>query len=1261
MIRKKRLLFATLFLSMTPIASPADNEWIDITESYLTNPNFDNNSNQGWNFSFQGGTTNTRVECMEFWNNTFDIHQQLKALPKGKYRLSVQSYYRCKDNNPGLREYQQGKENITAYLYADEKSQKLQSVYSFYFTNDVGGTWTDDWTHFYSNSMESARKAFDKGEYWNYMEFSTEGGDATIGIRNEHYFQSNWCIFDNFRLEVWGEVIRVQDIRFDQNEMNLATGETISLKPTVSPENATFKKLAWSSSNQSVASVDDKGKVTTLKAGKVVITAKATDNSGVEAKVTLTIADHPATADNLIINEIMSSNIDMRISPAFNFDGWVELYNPSDETVTLKDLYLSDDVNNLQQWRMSSANDVIPAHGYQLLWFDSNALCPANAPFGLDRDGGVICITDAQGNLIAKQTYPEAMERVAYARTTDGGETWGYTAEPTPLAANHTASFAESQLGKPEVDKASCLFTEPMVVTVTIPEGATLRVTTDGTLPTMTNGMTDKRGVFQVSSTSIYRFRLYKDGWLPSEVVTRSYIYKDKDYQLPVISVVSDPRFLYDDSIGVCVQGVNGRTGNGQRTPCNWNMDWERPVNMSYLTDDGTMALNQDVYLEMAGGWSRAFTPHSFKLKGKKNLGGNKNLNYPFFSAKPFIRNRTLQIRNGGNDNRNRIKDAAIETIIQTSGIDIDLQSYQPVHEFINGQYMGVLNMREPNNKHYVYANYGWDDDEIDQFEMSPDSGYVQKCGTDEAFLRLYELSSKAASSAVYEEIKEMLDIDEYINYMAMEFYLGSTDWPQNNIKGFRHRDNGKFRFVSFDLDFAFNLTNSFQAFDGKKTYTFDEIYDTGTRLTDEIKMVTIFDNLLLNAEFRKQFRDVFCIMGGSVFETNRATAVIDSLFKRVNPMMQLEGISINSATDNMKWSLNGRASQMMKSIRNYQPMQLSNASMPQVRLACNVAGARLSVNDTYIPTNSFDGYLFTPSTISVTTPVGYSFKGWKNRNNGSYYSTKESFSLTATDLDLIAEFEAMSPEDRENKGITPIRINEVSASNDIFVNDYFKKSDWVELYNTTAQDIDIEGMFLSDDADKPYKYMITGNQSGASTIIPANGHLLIWCDKQQPVSQLHASFKIDGDGGYILLSAADKSWTDTFSYPAHDGFTSTGRFPDGADNTYVMNRPTVGTANRMSSYHTAYENSNPMSIGHVTRENAHISMRPQYGRLEIKGEGSIRVALCRLSGQTVMTATVVASDGKAYVSTSSLAAGVYIAKATDSQGNSCICKFAIE
>ena len=133
--------------------------------------------------------------------------------------------------------------------------------------------------------------------------------------------------------------------------------------------------------------------------------------------------------------------------------------------------------------------------------------------------------------------------------------------------------------------------------------------------------------MFSISSTTNFRFRLFADGMMASPVTTRSYIKWDKEFKIPVLSVVSDPRFLYDDSLGVYVQGVNGKPGNGQSSPCNWNMDWERPVNMSYISEEGQMVFNQDVNLEMCGGWSRAWTPHSFKLKGDKELGGNKNLN----------------------------------------------------------------------------------------------------------------------------------------------------------------------------------------------------------------------------------------------------------------------------------------------------------------------------------------------------------------------------------------------------------------------------------------------------------------------------------------------------------------------------------------------------------------------------------------------------------------------------------------------------------
>ena len=43
--------------------------------------------------------------------------------------------------------------------------------------------------------------------------------------------------------------------------------------------------------------------------------------------------------------------------------------------------------------------------------------------------------------------------------------------------------------------------------------------------------------------------RLFADGMLASPVTTRSFIYKDRDYYLPVVSVVGDDRFLYGDEL----------------------------------------------------------------------------------------------------------------------------------------------------------------------------------------------------------------------------------------------------------------------------------------------------------------------------------------------------------------------------------------------------------------------------------------------------------------------------------------------------------------------------------------------------------------------------------------------------------------------------------------------------------------------------------------------------------------------------------------
>ena len=107
----------------------------------------------------------------------------------------------------------------------------------------------------------------------------------------------------------------------------------------------------------------------------------------------------------LVINEIMASNVGEVMSPAINFDSWIELYNPSEEALNLGGMYLSDDASNLKRWHMPANIGSVPAKGYKVLWLGSNDIQPTQAPFKLDCDGGTIYLSNNNGDLIVSQSY----------------------------------------------------------------------------------------------------------------------------------------------------------------------------------------------------------------------------------------------------------------------------------------------------------------------------------------------------------------------------------------------------------------------------------------------------------------------------------------------------------------------------------------------------------------------------------------------------------------------------------------------------------------------------------------------------------------------------------------------------------------------------------------------------------------------------------------------------------------------------------------
>lgn len=87
---------------------------------------------------------------------------------------------------------------------------------------------------------------------------------------------------------------KVEKIELDKTEGILNVGNTVTITATVAPEEATNPAVTWSSSDESVATVDETGKITAVATGNATITATSEDDSSVSANYELTVQQKKA-------------------------------------------------------------------------------------------------------------------------------------------------------------------------------------------------------------------------------------------------------------------------------------------------------------------------------------------------------------------------------------------------------------------------------------------------------------------------------------------------------------------------------------------------------------------------------------------------------------------------------------------------------------------------------------------------------------------------------------------------------------------------------------------------------------------------------------------------------------------------------------------------------------------------------------------------------------------------------------------------------
>ncbi|MBQ2968876.1 MAG: hypothetical protein IJE15_00605 [Bacteroidaceae bacterium] len=179
-------------------------ERFDVTEKFMTNPTL-RKGNQGW----EGSAPGLEHEVMEFYESDFDIYQTLTNIPNGMYVVEVQGFYRTTWNDSGAA-YQEGTENITAQLYANNESAPMLSLYKY--PASVMGVTNDQVLNDYVNMRVSTSEAFGLTNpelgipYYaeNALTVIVQDSTLKIGLRNTGHLAGSWCTFRDFKLYYYG-------------------------------------------------------------------------------------------------------------------------------------------------------------------------------------------------------------------------------------------------------------------------------------------------------------------------------------------------------------------------------------------------------------------------------------------------------------------------------------------------------------------------------------------------------------------------------------------------------------------------------------------------------------------------------------------------------------------------------------------------------------------------------------------------------------------------------------------------------------------------------------------------------------------------------------------------------------------------------------------------------------------------------------------------------------------------------------------------
>ncbi len=604
-------------------------------------------------------------------------------------------------------------------------------------------------------------------------------------------------------------------------------------------------------------------------------------------------------AQDVVINEIMSSNVNTIADDFGEYPDWVEIYNNSSQDINIGQWFLSDDENDLDKW-MFPDTTILPGHFLLVFCSGRDTLSGyLHSRFKISSLGEEIILCNENEIIVDEFEPVELANDISFGRMTDGNpeknrfyvSSPGYSNsnnfELAEISFSHDAGFydnidlelqsasTEGQIyytlnsNEPRPGSPGTFLYESILSL----SGAQNSPAIYSYIPTTPQ---DNSGYYEwqmpqgdIEKHMVVRARVFSGDQALCNVYSNTYFLGDdimERFSLPVLSIVADSISLFDYDTGIYVPGkyhIEGVVKSGNYSER--GDAWERKGTIEYFSETGELLLEQDLGIRLHGNITRAAPQKGIQFFPRSSYDGNGRMGFPFFEELPFDSYKRIIARSVYSaHNYSIVRDEIAQDIAKN--LNVHYQQWQPVVVFVNGEYWGIQVLREKQNEYYLEQHFNIDPDNVDVIGLwgVAENGDLEEHDNLEYFIENNDLSVPEN----YEEIKEMIDVPAYIDYYIAEIFFTNSDWPGNNYLKWREKGEGnKWGWFLFDLD----ASMKYVGFNGLTHAAGDSLNGFNPEWSTRL-----FKAMLQSEEFEDRFVSRFVYVMNNDFNPEVSVPVVD-------------------------------------------------------------------------------------------------------------------------------------------------------------------------------------------------------------------------------------------------------------------------------------------------------------------------------------------------------------------------------------------------